>query len=203
MVQLVGDWPTISFSGCRYLHQARYWFTRQYQLLSYLSEAEGMGLYNEKLSAGAVRYLTFGIPELDSVDWRDEGSMDSRGLLLHPRLPRLSLKFNIQSVTAEELRKEAFNNNRPLKEGVLEWARFDPSRVEVFLNRLEEDPVFKESYVGYYDAMSCLFHRTTDQVPPVAPILDVVLVSKAEILLENEIRLEEACKKEYLIRRNV
>ena len=49
--------------------------------------------------------------------------------------------------------------------------------------------------------MRCLFHRTTDQVPPVAPILDVVLVSKAEILLENEVRLEEACKKEYMIRR--
>ena len=89
MVQLVGDWPTISFGGCRYLHQARYWFTRQYQLLSYLSEAEGMGLYNEKLSAGAVRYLTFGIPELDSVDWRDEGGVDGRGLLLHPGLPMI------------------------------------------------------------------------------------------------------------------
>ena len=132
MVQLVGDWPTISFGGCRYLHQARYWFTRQYQLLSHLSEAEGMGLFNEQLSAGAVRYLTFGVPELDSVKWRDEERAVGRGLLLHPRLPRASLSFNIQSITAEELRKEAFHRNRPLKEGVLEWARFDPYRVELF-----------------------------------------------------------------------
>ena len=38
VIQLVGDWPTISFGGCRYLHQARYWLTRQYQLLTYLAE---------------------------------------------------------------------------------------------------------------------------------------------------------------------
>ena len=91
-----------------------------------------MGLFNEQLSAGAVRYLTFGIPNLDSVDWRDEGSADGRGLLLHPRLPRESLRFNVQSITAKELRKEAFHRDRTLKEGVLEWARFDPYRVELF-----------------------------------------------------------------------
>ena len=136
-----------------------------------------MGLFNEKLSAGALRYLTFGVPDLESVNWRDEESAVGRGLLLYPRLARASLKFNVQSITAEDLRKEAFYTNRPLKEGVLEWAQFDPYRVELFFSRLESDSAFKESFVGYSDALRCLYHRTTDQVPPVAPILDVVLVN--------------------------
>ena len=160
-----------------------------------------MGLFNEKLSAGAIRYLTFGIPELDSVDWRDEESAVGQGFHFHPRLPRESLQFNIQFTTAEELRKEAFCRNRPLKEGVLEWARFDPYRVELFFSRLEKDPAFKDGLAGYYDALRCLYHRTTDQVPPVAPTLDVALIKKAEVLLENEMRLEEACKKEWMVRR--
>ena len=67
---------------------------------------------------------------------------------------------------------------------------------EIIFSRLESDPMFKESFVGYYDALRCLYHRATDKVPPVAPILDVTLVSKAEAILQNEIRLEEACKSE-------
>ena len=86
VVQLVGDWPTISFGGCRYLHQARYWFTRQHQLLSNLSEAEGMSLFNEQLSTGAIRYLTFGVPELELVNWKDKESAAGTGLLLYPGL---------------------------------------------------------------------------------------------------------------------
>ena len=93
VVQLVGDWPTISFGGCRYLHQARYWFTRQYQLLSNLSEAEGMSLFNEQLSTGATRYLTFGIPDLELVNWREEKSAAGTGLLLYPRLARRALSL--------------------------------------------------------------------------------------------------------------
>ena len=126
VIQLVGDWPTISFGGCRYLHQARYWFTRQHQLLSHLSEAEGMGLFNDRLSAGAIRHLTFGIPDLEDVNWKSERSVDIRGLLLHPGLPRSSLEFDIETATAEDLRKAASKSNRPLKEGVLEWIRFNP-----------------------------------------------------------------------------
>ena len=61
--------------------------------------------------------------------------------------------------------------------------------------------MFKEKFVGYYDSLRCLYHRTTDQTPPIAPTLDVALVRKAETLLENEIRLEEACKREWMVRR--
>ena len=64
------------------------------------------------------------------------------------------------------------------------------------------DPKFRETYVGYYDTLRCMYHQTTGEVPPVAPALDVVLISKAELLLENETRLEEACKREYLVRRD-
>ena len=84
VVQIVGDWPTISYGGCRYLHQARYWCTRQHQLLTHLSEAEGMGLFNEKLSAGVIKYLTFGIPQLETVCWRDEESVAGTGLQVYP-----------------------------------------------------------------------------------------------------------------------
>ena len=160
-----------------------------------------MGLFNENLSAGAVRYLTFGVPELELVDWRAEKTAPGRGLLQYPKLSREVLCFNIQSVTPEDLRREASRRDRPLKEGVLEWARFAPYRVELFFNRLESDPWFKEKMVGYYDSLRCLYHRTTDQTPPIAPTLDVALVKKAETLLENEMRLEEACKKEWMVRR--
>ena len=200
MIQLVGNWPTISFGGCRYLHQARYWFTRQYQLINHLSEEETMGLFNENLSVGEIRYLTFGIPQLELVDWRAEKTAPGRGLLKYPNLPRESLCFNIQSVTPEELRREASLRDRPLKEGVLEWARFSPYRVELFFNRLESDRWFKDKMVGYYDSLRCLYHRTTDRTPPVSPTLDVELVTKAESLLENEMRLQEACKKEWIVR---
>ena len=80
-----------------------------------------MGLFNEKLSAGVIRYLTFAVPQLDTVFWRDEESAVGTGLLRYPRLPRAELKFDIQTVTGEELRREAFNTDRPLKKGVLEW----------------------------------------------------------------------------------
>ena len=141
------------------------------------------------------------IPELESVEWKAEKTAPGRGLLLYPRLSRDILCFNIQSVTVEELRREASHRDRPLKEGVLEWARFAPYRVELFFNRLEMDPMFKEKFVGYYDSLRCLYHRTTDQTPPIAPTLDVALVKKAETLLENEMRLEEACKREWMVRR--
>ena len=99
------------------------------------------------------------------------------------------------------MRREASRRDRPLKEGVLEWARFAPYRVELFFNRLESDLYFKEKYVGYYDSLRCLYLRTTNQTPPIAPTLDVELVKKAKMLLENEMRLEEACRKEWMIRK--
>ena len=97
VVKLVGDWPTISFGGCRYLHQARYWLTKQYRLLSSLSNAEGMNLFNEQLSTGASRYLTFGVPDLELVDWKAERSAPEPGLLLYPGLARQSFAFDISS----------------------------------------------------------------------------------------------------------
>ena len=160
-----------------------------------------MGLFNENLSAGAIRYLNFGVPQLELVDWKAEKTAPGRGLLQFPKLPREALSFNIQSVTPEELRREASRRDRPLKEGVLEWARFAPYRVELFFNRLESDLYFKDKYVGYYDSLRCLYLRTTNQTPPIALILDQELVKKAKLLLENERRLEEACRKEWMIRK--
>ena len=201
VVKLVGDWPTISFGGCRYLHQARHWFTKQYQLLTSLSEVEGMNLFNEQLSTGATRYLTFGIPELELVNWREERSAPGTGLLLHPGLARPSFVFDVNLISAEDLRRRASSANKPLKEGILEWARFDLHRVEMFFDRLEASPPFKDCFSGYYDPLRCLYHRATGQIPPVSPTLDTALMSKAEGILQNEIRLEEACKAEWLIRR--
>ena len=40
-----------------------------------------------------------------------------------------------------------------------------------------------------------------DKVPPVAPTLYMTLMNKAEAMLQNEIRLEEACKSEWTVRR--
>ena len=201
VVKLVGDWPTISFGGCRYLHQARYWLTRQYRLLSSLSEVEGMSLFNEQLSTGASRYLTFGVPELELVDWKEEKSAPGPGLLLYPRLARPSFVFDMNKISAEDLRRRASSADRPLKEGVLEWARLDLHRVEMFFNRLEANQQFKDCFSGYYDPLRCLYHRATGQIPPVAPMLDTALMSKVEGLLQNEIQLEEACTAEGLIRR--
>ena len=84
---------------------------------------------------------------------------------------------------------------------MLEWARLDLNRVEKFFNRLEADKQFKDCFSGYYDPLRCLYHRATGQVPLVAPMLDTALMGKAEGLLQNEIRLEEACTAEGLIRR--
>ena len=92
-----------------------------------------MGLFNEKLSAGAIRHLTFGIPELDKVDWKRNGTVEVRGLLLHPGLARPSLEFDMVTATTDELRRAAYESNRPLKEGILEWVRFVPYRIEMFL----------------------------------------------------------------------
>ena len=109
--------------------------------------------------------------------------------------------FDVNLISAEDLRRRASSANRPLKEGILEWARFDLHRVEMFFNRLETDPACKDCFAGYYDPLRCLYHRATGQIPLVAPMLDSALVSKAEGILQNEIRLEEACKNEWLIRR--
>ena len=73
--------------------------------------------------------------------------------------------------------------------------------MKLFFSRLESDPVFKDNFVGYYDSMRCMFHRTTDSILPIAPVLDVALVKKAELMLQNEIRLEEACKSEWMVRK--
>ena len=62
------------------------------------------------------------------------------------------------------MRKAAFNADRPVKEGVLEWVRLCPDRIVLFFNRLENNVLFRASFIGYYDSMRCLFNRTTDSL---------------------------------------
>ena len=53
-----------------------------------------------------------------------EGCSWSRSAMYHG-LQRSELVFDFETATGEELRRAAFNADRPLKEGVLEWIRMD------------------------------------------------------------------------------
>ena len=95
-------------------------------------------------------------------------------------LQRSELVFDFETATGEELRRAAFNADRPLKEGVLEWIPMDLGRVKLFFNRLENDTAFKENFCGYYDSIRFMFNRATDCIPRIAPVLNLSLVEKAD-----------------------
>ena len=200
VIELVGDWPTLPYGGCRYLHQARFHFISQYKFLQRIPNTESLGLFAMDLSPGILRHISFGVPELRQVNWRSELRVEGLGLRRHGELARPRLVVEPEVMSGMDILKEAGVADRPMKEGVLEWAREDLSRVERFFSRMEENEEFRKFFLGTYDDLRFLFTRASGLTSPVVISLEGFLEKRNREVTENEIRLRDLSREETRIR---
>ena len=84
--KILGDWPSITNGGCRFLLQARYHFLHQVEVIMESELTWSNGEKMKTMDEEDTMYLLFGMKPFDlcDIDWSDGVSSANLGLLRAP-----------------------------------------------------------------------------------------------------------------------
>ena len=102
--RMLGGWSAITHGGCRYLHQAKYWFLEQVRILAKTKISCDDGLVIQEVGEIERSHLFYDIPpeKLEDISWFRQ-TTGSLSLLLHPELFDVGLDFDPTRIRAETL----------------------------------------------------------------------------------------------------
>ena len=173
--KLVGDWPTITSGGCRFLLQARIKFIQQMETLRKLNYSWRFGLSLPEISQELREYSRFGISrtELKKVIWTEEVPESGRIELLRPlSLEVPMLELNPEKDKCNQILRFCTQNGRIQKLVIVEWCRMNPTRIVNFLQRMDSDKDYKTYFRPVYDNIRLIFWRIVNRPTIKIPLLD-------------------------------
>ena len=180
--------PSVPWGGHRYLHSARF---DTYQTLAMLDFAEvhgwrdlaprGIQLFETEKFEAAV----YGIPQYNSFEWGDAiESPTPFGLVMHKGIANMSVAHKkAYSIPSSAVIPVAENNNRIVREMVMEWARInceDPQFIGVFLSLVNRDSHYTQWKKTYYSEVRMICMRATGSQPAGDPNLNNELERSAD-----------------------
>lgn len=167
---LLGDWPTLSDGGPRYLHQVRNHLVKQFQVII-KEDFNGLGFGCFKSSGGeltpsAVRYLTFQQPNIPTCDHGKPVPMGELGLFPSPGLAKPLFKIEPSILKVGELIKTSKSQGRSQRDGLYEFARLNPREIPKIYLRLEKTgDITKEFWLQHdslYEDLRLMNYRLTN-----------------------------------------
>ena len=161
VIELLGDWPSITWGGARYLHQARYHFIDQFEVMKeseFWREDIGWTICEEMMEAAS-----YTVPNLHKVNWR-KATQNLVGLGVHDAFSELVV--NVKSgrdVTSEVVKKLAEAGDRIIREIVYEYCRLNIPQIPVFLSTMMKDNHYCKWPGSYCKEIRKLFMRVTGE----------------------------------------
>ena len=164
--KLVGEWPTITSGGCRFLLQARIKFIHQMEVLRKLNYPWRFDLKLPEVSQEFREYARFGISRsvLKKVIWTEEVPESRRLEMVRPlSLETPMLELDPAKDKCSKILRFCTQNGRIQKLAVMEWCRMYPNRIVNFLQRMDADKDYKLYYRPVYDSIRLIFWRVVNR----------------------------------------
>ena len=185
--QLLGNWPSPTSGGCRYLIQCREWFLVQMRVLSRANVQWKDGRVLQEPTASDLEYARFGIsPELiGNPSWMEPVS-GTRGLVRYPGISAEKLVFDPSTTKSSDIGAKCTALGRSQRWCLLEWARLNPEKLRFFFVRLIRDVGFRMFYRNLFDAMRLCYLRIFDELAPKVSRVDMMLNQSVKRTLDEE-----------------
>ena len=170
---ILGEWPSPTYGGCRYLLQARDWFIRQMEVLAEARVRWSSGSALEPPGEEDRIYSRFNLSleGVSSETWKSP--VDGIRGLKRPEVIGVSvLCMDIARIKSKEIGKLCTEVGRSQRWSLLEWGRMYPSELPKFFQRMESDEGFRRFYRSLYDAMRLLHLRVLDKRAPVVEMVE-------------------------------
>ena len=200
--KLLGDWPTITKGGCRYLIPARIECIQQLRLLA----RANIKWHKERIitipSDEDLHYASFGITGeiIQSQDWSIP--INQRRGMSRPRNFQVGmLSFNPSTVKTNTVGKFCTMMGRSQRTALAEWAMVNSAKILDFFNRMNKDTGFRIFYGGLYEGMKLIYCGLFDSDPPINVKLEEHLLGKLDKKLEEERRALDRCEIEIRARK--
>ena len=68
----------------------------------------------------------------------------------------------------------------------MEWARLNPEKITLFLDRLATDPKWQIAFRGLYDSLRLLYLRIFNREARIVEMMELQLMHRVEIMLVEE-----------------
>ena len=198
---LLGEWPTITRGGCRFIIQARIWFMQQVKVFVANKFRWKDGEVVPEIKSRTGLYSGFGIEkEVLEVTNFEEKVPGAVGLLRPKSLKMKPLIMNTENVKCNVIGKFCRKQSRNLTQILLEWARSNPNRIADFLRRMGQDRDFQRFFRHVYDPMRHIFRRIHDCEALTVVFIDQELEGKLEKTYAEEFERHQMILQEAKIR---
>ena len=158
--RMVGSWPSVTFGGCRFVLQARLWFKDQLRMLQRAKIMWDNDLVIQRLSDEMEFAATYSIPDVYFAEELWICSVrGASGLSRPPTVPGGYLTLNPRFHNPMTISKRCKTIGRSQRDCILEWARLNPEKISLFLDRLATDPKWQICFRGLYDSLRLLYLR--------------------------------------------
>ena len=203
--KLLGEWPSLTRGGPRYLHQVRLKLLEQFSVLKETPGAQREDFFTHiPPPISMVKSVLFARTDLEGLDWSIPETGRGFGLVLHPdhrsTFACLDLEKLIRPGAVMQLHRLV--GHKPVKERLQEWIRIQPEGWRQLVALLERRPDYVSVFSQVYEPLRLTYVRTTGD-------LDVTLesiendISRGNVVLEAQ--LEDsfaAAEAELEMRRN-
>ena len=164
--RLVGNWPTITSGGCRFMLQARIKFIKQMEMLRRINFVWRFNLILPEISQEFREYARFGISRaiIKRVIWSEEVPESQGFELSRPEsLDAPMIEIIPETEKCSQIMKFCIQNGRMQKYVLWEWCRMNPNKIVNFLQRMAKDKDYQTYYKPLYDGIRLIFWRIVNQ----------------------------------------
>ena len=193
LADLIPSWPTIVHGGARYLHSARSFFHRQYEILKRMSTVDSLILPNLNHEVdNDLRFVTLYQRGLCFEDSPEPAT--GAGLIPLPELRESVIELDdytpaqsaetAQPATSDAGLKQSWSNS------IVEWGRLNPHKIPHLFQDLRNSPMQADSnwmrHPSAYERLKLIMHRLLN-ITEVVHVIESLLMKREENVLQQEI----------------
>ena len=90
---------------------------------------------------------------------------------------------------------------RSHRDCILEWARLNPEKISLFLDRMAIDPTWQIAFRGVYDSLRLLYLRLFNEEARTVEMMELQLKHRIELILAEKRMCLERHEQELAVRR--
>ena len=184
--RLLGEWPSTTRGGCRYLHQARLKVLDQVKVIKIQNITWSLSVTLPEIAEKEELYAALGVKLDTPLNWSPAVPNGGMKLARLNTLLPIVLEFDPRTTLGSAISRKCIDLGIYQRFGMYEWARLNPALVDRFLKRMTTDNVFRERYESYYDPIRLIYWRSTDREPLMIPVLEDSLNAKSDALIAHE-----------------
>ena len=145
--------------------------------------------------------VTYSIPDVYFADELWISAVRGATALSQPgTVPGGYLKLNPRINSSATVSKRCKLLGRSHRDCILEWARLNPEKISLFLDRMATDPKWQIAFRGVYDSLRLLYLRLFNEEARTVEMMELQLTHRIELMLAEERICLERHEQELAVR---